>query len=153
MKPKLTEHKQFVDEDFSKTGVIQERIVDCRFAAVQLYETQIQDTEYIDCKFSAVNWRYAKFKRVNFKNCIFDKVDFSGSEFMSCGFIDCEWQEVSLSQATVGIKKLNLTGTKFGNVGGIAMLAGHTLTYQQGIELLPALLHEKDIKIAENEEE
>lgn len=153
MQPKITQHQQFIDQDYSKTGIIREHIEDCRFAAVVLYETAVENTHYVDCKFSSINWRHSSFKKVVFKNCIFDKVDFSGSEFISCQFIDCIWQDVSIEQCKVGVKKLDVSGTKFGAVIGIAMLAGHTLTYQQAIELLPALLHEKDITIEEDTNE
>ena len=150
MEPKATRHQQFIDQNYSKQGIIREYIEDCRYAAVLLYESHVQHTKYVDCKFSSVNWRHSAFKNVEFRNCIFDKVDFSGSEFISCKFIDCVWQDVSIDQCKVGVKKLDLTGTKFGVVVGMAMLAGHELTYEQAIELLPALLHEKDITIADD---
>lgn len=147
MQPNITRHKQFIDEKFTKTGWIRQRVEDCRFAAVELYDTHVEESEYIDCKFSSVNWRNSKFKKVIFRNCIFDKVDFSGSEFLSCKFLDCEWQEIILEQCIVGPKKLDLTGTKFGTVAGISMLGGHSLSYQQAVELLPVLLHEKGIEL------
>ncbi|MEI6481337.1 MAG: hypothetical protein WCO19_03465, partial [Candidatus Saccharibacteria bacterium] len=84
-----------------------------------------------------------------FRNCIFDKVDMSGCEFLSCKFIDCDWRDISLSQSHVGVKKLDLTGTKFGIVAGVEALAGNTLTFEQAIALLPRLLAEKEIKLAE----
>lgn len=142
-----TRHKQFVDEKFVRTGWIHQRIEDCRFAAVQMYDTHVSDSEYIDCKFSSVNWRTSKFKHVTFNNCIFDKVDFRSSEFLSCKFLDCAWQEVNFEDCRTGVKQLDITGTKFGVVGGLTLFAGQTLTYEQAIGLLPALLQEKDIRI------
>lgn len=144
---KVTRGKQFVDEKFVRTGWVQQRIEDCRFAAIQIYETHITDSEYVDCKFSSVNWRASKFRHVVFKNCIFDKVDFSGSEFLSCKFLGCEWQEVNFTECRTGVKKLVLDNTKIGVVAGIELLAGHTLTHEQAIGLLPTLLHEKGIEV------
>lgn len=147
MNMKTTRGKQFIDEKFVRTGWIQQKIVDCRYAAVQMYETHVTDSEYIDCKFSAVNWRASKFRHVIFKNCILDKVDFSGSEFLSCQFLNCEWQEVNFTDCRTGVKKLVLDGTKIGVVAGLELLAGHTLTHEQAIGLLPTLLHEKGIEV------
>ncbi len=145
-------NQQFVDEDFSKDGRIRERISDCRFAAIKWYEAYLEDVEFTDCKFASVNWRASTFKKVIFRNCIFDKVDFGGSEFFSGQFLSCDWQEVVFADCRIGTKKLELTGTKFGLVAGIEALKGHKLTYQQAIELLPALLQEKEIQLAEPEE-
>lgn len=152
MEYKKISNQQFVDENFSKDGRVRERISDCRFAAVKWYEAYLEDVEFIDCKFASVNWRASTFKKVIFKNCIFDKVDFGSSEFFSSGFLDCDWQEVVFAGCKIGFRKMDLTGTKFGLVAGIEGLKGHTLTYEQAIELLPALLHEKEIQIAESVE-
>jgi uncharacterized protein YjbI with pentapeptide repeats len=143
----LTKNKQYVSEKFVRTGIIKQRIEDCRYAAVDLYETSVQESEFVDCKFSSVNWRNSKFKKVTFTNCIFDKVDMSGCEFISCAFLDCEWEEISLDRSIIGQKKLDLTGTKFEVVAGVEALAGHTLSYQQAIALLPGLLKEKEIRL------
>lgn len=147
-----TKNKQYVSEKFVRTGIIKQRIEDCRYAAVDLYETSVQESEFVDCKFSSVNWRNSKFKKVTFKNCIFDKVDMSGCEFISVAFLDCEWEEISLDRSFVGQKKLDLTDTKFGIVAGVESLAGHTLSFEQAIAVLPSLLAEKDIKLAEETE-
>lgn len=148
-KPPVIRNKQYVNEKFVRTGHVKQRVEDCRYAAVDLYESSVLECEYIDCKFSSVNWRNSKFKQTTFRNCIFDKVDFSGCEFMSCAFIDCQWEEINLDRSIVGAKKLDLTGTTFGMVGGVEALAGHELSYVQAIALLPVLLAEKEIRIGE----
>lgn len=145
----LTKSKQFVSEKFARTGIIKQRVEDCRYAAVDLYETTVQESEFVDCKFSSVNWRNSKFKKVIFRNCTFDKVDMSNCEFISVSFLDCEWEEISIDRSFVGQKKLDLTGTTFGIVAGVESLAEHTLSYEQAIAILPGLLSEKGIKLAE----
>lgn len=149
MKPHKTRGKQFVDQKFVRTGWIKQYLEDCRFAAIEMYDSAIEDCEFRDCKFSTVNWRTSKFKRVTFKDCIFDKVDFSGSEFKSVEFINCTWEEVNFSNCTVGVKKLVLTDTKFVNVAGVESLGGHELSYEQAIALLPQLLAVHEIKIGD----
>ena len=146
---KLTRSKQFVDQKFVRTGWVQQKLQDCRFAAVEMYDTSVRDCQYLDCKFSSVNWRNSKFKQVEFRNCIFDKVDLSGCEFLSCSFIDCDWQNIILSGSKVGVKKLVLTGSKFGDVAGLDALAGQVLSYEQAIALLPLFLQDNDIEIAD----
>jgi len=141
-------HKQFVGVKMARTGIISELIDDCRYAAVEMYDTIVRDTTFKDCKFSSVNWRTSSFKRVVFENCIFDKVDFAGSEFFSTSFIDCTWKDISISNCSVGSKRLVLTGTKFVAVAGVESLARHELEYEQAIALLPQLLSKHQITIA-----
>ena len=146
-------HKQFIDQKLVRTSWHQQHVLDCRYAAIEAYDSYVVESIFEDCKFSVVNWRLSHFKHVAFKNCILDDVDFAGSEFMSVSFIDCEWQKVDFSQCKLGVKKLDLTGTKLGKITGFEFLAEHELEYDQAIQLLPQFLHAYGIKIKDIDEE
>lgn len=143
-------HKQFLDQKLTRTSWHRQHVLDCRYAAIDAHDSYVIESIFEDCKFSVVNWRLSHFKQVEFRNCIFDDVDFGGSEFKSVKFINCDWQEVDLSQCKVGVKKMDLTGTKLGKITGFETLSGHELEYEQAIGLLPQFLQQYHMKIRES---
>jgi uncharacterized protein YjbI with pentapeptide repeats len=132
-------------------------IRDTRMVAVEIVESDWQDSAVLASVLAGVQAYNAIFRRVTFQNCKLDSVNFRGATLVDVTFADCILRDVDFSMAKLTrtafpgsrltetrltkatFDKVDLRGAQIGIADGVESLRGAIIDSSQLIDLAPLL--------------
>ena len=117
-----------------------------RLGAVEAYEATFDGLVVADTKISYLNARSATWKDVLLQRCVIDELDLVGADLSRVRFDGCQIRSLELSRVTC--RDVDLRTAELRQIGGLAGLAGCTVSPEQLYDLAGALAEHLRIAVA-----
>ncbi len=116
-----------------------------RFGSVELYDSVLRNVHFSRCKIGYLNLRGASLTDVAFTDCIISDLDLMRASATRVAFPGTRIARLELSGSELA--DVDLTGASLAEIGTPDGLRGATITFEQLLEIAPALAASLQINV------